>query len=128
MSNPFEHQEGGDYYKTMTIQPVEFITKNNIPYIEGCIIKYVCRHREKNGSQDLKKAIHYLELLLAMHYPDKETHTEQEEAMVQGGLVGEWACDQCELTFSAQTPMMITPIGQFCSHACKDLCFENLNR
>jgi hypothetical protein len=38
---------------------------NNIPYIEGNVIKYVCRWRKKNGIEDLKKAKHYLELLIA---------------------------------------------------------------
>lgn len=32
-------QVGGDHYKTMKIQPVEFIHANGIPFLEGCIIK-----------------------------------------------------------------------------------------
>lgn len=58
-----EKQVGGDHYKQYVIQPIEFITKNNIPFIEGNVIKYVLRWRDKNGIQDLDKAIHYLELL-----------------------------------------------------------------
>lgn len=61
-------QEGGSHYKDMTIQPVEFITKNNIPFLEGNVIKYVCRHASKNGKQDIEKAIHYLELIKELHY------------------------------------------------------------
>jgi hypothetical protein len=60
-----ELQEGGGHYKEMAVQPVEFIQMNNIPYIEGNVIKYVCRWRKKNGIEDLKKAKHYLELLIA---------------------------------------------------------------
>lgn len=60
-----ELQEGGGHYKEMVVQPVEFIQMNNIPYIEGNVIKYVCRWRKKNGIEDLKKAKHYLELLIA---------------------------------------------------------------
>ena len=57
-------QIGGDHYKTMPIQPIEFIVKNKIPYREANVIKYVCRHESKNGKEDIKKAIHYLEMLL----------------------------------------------------------------
>lgn len=56
-------QVGGSHYK-LKIQPIEFIVKNNIPYIEGNVIKYVVRWKNKNGVDDLKKAIHYLELLI----------------------------------------------------------------
>lgn len=56
-------QVGGNHYQ-MPIQPVTFIRANNIPYIEGNIIKYVVRHKNKHGKQDLLKAMHYLEMLL----------------------------------------------------------------
>ena len=58
-----DKQVGGNHYKQYAIQPIEFIEKNNIPYIEGNVIKYLVRWREKNGIQDLDKAIHYIELL-----------------------------------------------------------------
>jgi hypothetical protein len=61
-----EQQVGGDHYKAMPIQPVEYIHKNGIPFIEGCVIKYVSRWRAKNGVEDLKKARHYLDLLIEM--------------------------------------------------------------
>lgn len=64
-------QEGGNHYKDMVIQPVEFITKNLIPYLEGNVIKYVCRHRRKNGIEDLKKAQHYIALILELEYGEK---------------------------------------------------------
>ena len=59
-----DEQIGGQHYKDMAIQPAEFITKNGIGYIEGSVIKYVCRWRKKNGIEDLKKAKHFLELLI----------------------------------------------------------------
>ena len=59
-------QEGGDHYKKMVIQPVEFIHKNNIPFIEGNCIKYLCRWRSKNGVQDLRKVRHYIDLLIEL--------------------------------------------------------------
>lgn len=56
-------QVGGDHYRKFKIQPTEFIHKNGIPFIEGCVIKYVVRWQDKNGIQDIDKAIHYLQLL-----------------------------------------------------------------
>ena len=58
-----DKQVAGGHYKKFEIQPIEFITKNNIPFIEGNIIKYICRWKEKGGVQDLDKVIHYVELL-----------------------------------------------------------------
>jgi hypothetical protein len=57
-------QVGGNHYKDMAIQPVEYIHKNGIGYFEGCVIKYVSRWRKKNGVEDLEKARHFLDLLI----------------------------------------------------------------
>lgn len=57
-------QIGGSHYRDMAIQPGEFIRANNIGWYEGNAIKYVCRHKAKNGKQDLEKAIHYLQLAM----------------------------------------------------------------
>ena len=57
-------QIGGSHYKDMKIQPLDFIIQNEIPYMEGNIIKYVSRYKAKNGLQDLEKAMHYLEILI----------------------------------------------------------------
>lgn len=62
-------QVGGDHYKNFAIQPVKFITANNLGYIEGNVIKYLCRHEHKNGRKDLEKAIHYIEMLMDLKYP-----------------------------------------------------------
>lgn len=56
-------QEGGDHYKDAKIQPVEFIVANNIKFREANAIKYAFRHESKNGLEDIKKAIHYLEMI-----------------------------------------------------------------
>lgn len=61
-----ETQVGGGHYKDMAIQPVEFVHANSLPYIEGSVIKYVCRWRKKNGIEDLKKALHFIELLIEL--------------------------------------------------------------
>ena len=60
----FKKQIGGNHYKKYKIQPVEFIIKNNIGFVEGNIIKYILRFKEKGGVQDLEKAKHYIELLI----------------------------------------------------------------
>ena len=64
-------QISGDHYKNMKIQPVEFITANDIPFLEGNVIKYVSRHASKNGLADIEKAIHYLELIKELRYKDQ---------------------------------------------------------
>jgi len=61
-------QEGGNHYKTWKIQPIEYILANNIQWCEANAIKYVSRHRNKNGKEDLLKAIHYIELLIESEY------------------------------------------------------------
>ena len=63
-----QKQVGGSHYADMTIQPIKFITANGLDFLQGNIIKYVCRHKKKNGADDIKKAIHYCELLLQMEY------------------------------------------------------------
>ena len=68
-----ETQVGGNHYSKMKIQPVDFITENGLGYIEGNIIKYVCRYKDKNGLEDLKKAQHYLQMLIEQTSQDQKT-------------------------------------------------------
>ena len=68
---PLQKQVGGDHYASMNIQPVEFITANDLGFLEGNVVKYICRHHAKNGAEDIKKAIHYCELLLQTKYGEK---------------------------------------------------------
>lgn len=65
-TNPLDQQVGGNHYKDLKIQPVEYIHANNIGYMEGNVIKYVSRWRAKNGVKDLEKAKHYIELLIQL--------------------------------------------------------------
>jgi hypothetical protein len=58
-----DKQVGGDHYSKMKIQPVDYIIENGLGYLEGNVIKYVTRHTNKNGVEDINKAIHYLELI-----------------------------------------------------------------
>ena len=59
-------QEGGNHYKNLPIQPVQYIHANGIGYFEGNVIKYVSRWRAKNGLADLQKARHYIDLLIEL--------------------------------------------------------------
>ena len=65
----YNKQIGGSHYKDMTIQPSEFINKNNLPFAEGNAIKYICRHKHKGERQDLEKAKHYIDMILERDYP-----------------------------------------------------------
>ena len=59
-------QVGGGHYKDKAIQPIEYIHANGLGFIEGSVVKYITRWREKNGVEDIKKIIHYCELLLEL--------------------------------------------------------------
>ena len=65
-TSPLATQVGGSHYKDLKIQPVEYIHANNIPFIEGSIIKYVTRWRDKGGVKDLEKARHFIDLLIEL--------------------------------------------------------------
>lgn len=57
-------QVGGSHYKDKAVQPWDYIVSNGLGYLEGNVIKYVSRYKEKNGVQDLEKARHYLDKLI----------------------------------------------------------------
>lgn len=59
-----EIQVGGSHYKDMAIQPIDYIMRNRLDYCEGNIVKYVSRYRYKNGIEDLRKARHYIDMLI----------------------------------------------------------------
>jgi hypothetical protein len=63
-----QEQVGGKHYSSMKIQPAEFINENKLLFAEGNAIKYICRHSAKGKEQDIKKAIHYLEMILERDY------------------------------------------------------------
>ena len=63
-----EKQVGGKHYKNFRIQPAQFINENKLLFAEGNAIKYICRHRSKGKEKDIKKAIHYLEMILERDY------------------------------------------------------------
>jgi hypothetical protein len=64
--NPLDTQIAGDHYKKLKIQPVEYIHANSIPFIEGCIIKYATRWKDKGGIKDLEKIKHFADILIEL--------------------------------------------------------------
>lgn len=68
MSSALNTQHGGSHYDNQSIQPVQYIHANGLDFFEGNVIKYVTRHRHKNGAEDLKKAMHYCQMLLEFEY------------------------------------------------------------
>jgi hypothetical protein len=59
-----DEQIGGRHYIEKPFQPWDYIVGNKMGYLEGNIIKYVSRYKEKNGVEDLIKASHYLDKLI----------------------------------------------------------------
>lgn len=69
--NALETQVGGSHYRQGGIQPVEYIESNNLGFCEGNVVKYVTRHKYKDGRKDLEKAKHYIDLLIEMRYGEE---------------------------------------------------------
>lgn len=69
--DPIDTQVGGAHYRHFKIQPIEFITKNRMSFIEGNIIKYICRYKFKGEAEDLLKIKHYVDLLIKFKYGGK---------------------------------------------------------
>ncbi len=67
-----DEQVGGSHYKGLAIQPAEYVHANRIPYLEGSVIYYVSRWREKGGIEDLRKARHTLDLLMQLEQRNGE--------------------------------------------------------
>lgn len=65
-------QHGGSHYKDKKIQPIEYITANNLDFCQGNIVKYVTRHKDKNGAEDIRKVIHYAQFILKFEYGEED--------------------------------------------------------
>jgi hypothetical protein len=66
--NPMGRQEGGDHYTKLAIQPIEYILGNDLGWCEANVVKYITRHHDKGGADDVRKAIHYCQMLLEKEY------------------------------------------------------------
>lgn len=66
-----DQQIGGNHYSKLNIQPAEYCEYNKLPALEAGVIKYVTRHEDKNGIEDIDKAIDLLNMIRDMRYSDK---------------------------------------------------------
>ena len=72
----WKKQIGGQHYIKYKIQPGHFVVENKLLYPEGSVIKYILRHQDKGGKQDLEKAIHFIEMIMERDYGEKKEKTE----------------------------------------------------
>ena len=77
----YKKQIGGKHYLKYKIQPRKFVVEHKLLYPEGCVIKYILRHQDKGGKQDLEKAIHMIDMIIERDYSDKK---EKQETWVEG--------------------------------------------
>ena len=85
----YDKQVGGSHYKKMKIQPSKFVIENELLFPEGNVIKYICRHRYKNGKEDLEKAVHFIEMIIERDY--KLVPMTEEEEYRNAGITKEEA-------------------------------------
>lgn len=71
LRDTLSEQVGGTHYNGRSIQPIEFIMANNLGFCEGNVVKYITRHADKNGAEDIKKVIQYCKFILADKYGEK---------------------------------------------------------
>ena len=67
-----DSQQGGQHYKDNAIRPIVYIHANKLGFCAGNVVKYITRYKEKNGAEDVRKAIHYCQLLLELEYGEKD--------------------------------------------------------
>ena len=66
-TDPLKYQVGGDHYTKMKIQPIEYIHANKMDFMDGCIVGYISRWRDKGGVQDLQKIKQFVDLIIKMN-------------------------------------------------------------
>ena len=70
--NVYKQQHGGAHYQKLKITPVEYAMKNNLNACEFSVVKYISRHRWKNGKEDLLKAKDFIDMLIASEYDNQK--------------------------------------------------------
>ena len=68
LGDVWNKKHGGSHYQKYVIQPSKFVVENKLLFPEGCAIKYIIRHQDKNGKEDLLKAIHFIEMIIERDY------------------------------------------------------------
>ena len=79
----YKKQIGGKHYIKYKIQPSKFVVENKLLYPEGCVIKYVIRHQDKGGKQDLEKAKHMIDMIIERDYEEKKKK-EKTKSWIEG--------------------------------------------
>lgn len=97
MTDALKTQVGGDHYKDLKIQPVEYIHANGLGYFEGNVVKYITRWREKDGVKDLEKIKHYVDLLIELEGLKKSAAQKQRDW--EAHFVGNRAVDVSTMKF-----------------------------
>ena len=77
----YKKQIGGKHYLKYKVQPSKFVVENKLLYPEGCVIKYVIRHQDKGGKQDLEKAKHMIDMIIERDYEEEK---EKQESSMEG--------------------------------------------
>ena len=77
----YKKQIGGKHYLKYKVQPSRFVVENKLLYPEGCVIKYILRHQDKGGKQDLEKAKHFIDMIIERDYKDEK---EKQETWIEG--------------------------------------------
>lgn len=103
MNSALETQVGGSHYKDMAMQPVEFAVKAKLNFIQGSIVKYISRYKNKNGKQDIEKAAHFAKLAIDL---DEQEH----EFMFSLGLAYSY-CKVNKLS-QAQTNIIVSAVKE----------------
>ena len=94
--SPNSAQVGGDHYHTDDNKPQvwDMIERNNMAYLEGCVVKYILRWRKKGGAVDIQKARHYVEKLIAEDVAGRRTYLKPiraEAAKRNEGGIFDWS-------------------------------------
>lgn len=71
-SDALASQVGGDHYRKLAIQPINYIHANKLDFLQGNIVKYATRHKDKGGAEDVRKIIHYARLILELEYGETD--------------------------------------------------------
>ena len=85
----YKKQIGGQHYLKYKVQPSKFVVENKLLYPEGCVIKYILRHQDKGGKQDLEKAKHFIDMIIERDYKDEK---EKQETWLEG--YKKWKADK----------------------------------
>ena len=86
----WKKQVGGKHYIKYKIQPSKFVVENKLLYPEGSVIKYILRHQDKGGKEDLEKAKHMIDMIIERDYGEEK---EKKESWVEG--YRKWKRERC---------------------------------